>query len=100
MHIIVEITLSTHISRPKKKKQLRYVLQLLDYLSLMRHFLGLGPKYLTVLLAMLQIIKGNSLVLFLGLIYPKIIKYFSFISANIIGNRKALKIITLFSFTK
>jgi len=66
----------------------------------MRHFLGLCPKYPTVLLAVLQIIKGNSLVLFLGIIYLQIIQYFSFISANIIRDKKISKIVTLPSFSE
>lgn len=64
----------------------------------MRHFLGLCPKYPTVLLAVLQITKGNSLVLFLGILDLKITSYFSFICANI-RYRKAPKI-TQLSFLK
>lgn len=88
---------------PVEKKQLQYVLQLQAYLSQIWHFLELCLKYPTVLLAVLQIIKGNSLVLFLGIIYLKMIQYFSFTSAILIRDRKNLKdskIITLPSFSK
>lgn len=71
MHIIFEITLSTHIS--SCKKELQYIIQLLAYLSQLRHFLGLFPKYRTILLAVSQIKRGNSLLLFLGILCLKII---------------------------
>lgn len=57
-------------------------------------------KYLTVLLAVLQIIKGNSLVLFLGIIYLKIIQYFSFTSAILIKDRKNLNDYNIAKFFK